>query len=721
MPLWVKGIRYWETSILFLLNTAGICDINPAGAAGAADAKFYIFTEGPMDRIAATTDDFGFAGNVFRFDGEDFGSIPLSFTYGGEEFRGIPEEFSPMVIEVREDLMSGRKTTVIAGRNDDGLEVVAHFNEYPDFPVCEWIFFLSYAGLEGNVAAASVDFSQKSKILENVKVGDRLIKGSSPVLYHGNGDTCNDEGYEMWKDPVDRELVYSPSFGVSCCGALPYFRLIFKDCCVNMAVGWTGGWEAGFKPEKGGVRVYAKQKNFRTYLKPGETVRTPRLTLMCSKGDEARSRNMWRRWMFKHIVPDMGGKPIKPLLCLHTWMIDGKEEFTGCTEQNQLAAIDEYIRKGMKPDVWWIDAGWYPCDGHWVVTGNWWPNPENFPNGLGPVGKKCTENDIALLLWFEPERVHVDTWLDKNKPEWIIREPDEGRMNVPSFNLLNLGNPECLDWVIETVNKIIKDGGVKIYRQDFNFAPANAWQSADGEDRAGMTENHHIIGYYKLWDRILDANPGILIDSCSSGGRRNDLETMRRSVALHYTDVGYGVHPVKQKQHRMMFEWIPYFRAHTYNWDDENGDYTPGASKPSDEYAYHCAMAPALTSMIEYYDNENRFEIGNRMTKLWRRAAEYMIGGDYYPLTECRKSNEDYYAMQFDRPDRGDGFVQVVRNTKAPEDEFILKPVLEKGAKYCFENGETGEKFTLSSKKAMEGISVKIPKRSGIIYFYTKI
>ncbi len=670
-----------------------------------------------MDRIAATKEDFSMNANVFRFDGKNFDGIPVSFTFDGRRIQGIPEEFTPAVTEVRADLTAGKKTTVISGKNAEGLEIVAHCNEYEDFPVCEWLFFFSNASdPEEGRGEPTV-----KRILEDIRVGDRVLPGTSPVLYHGNGDTCDDKGYEFWKDPVDRELVYAPFGGVSCLGAFPYYRLTFDECCVNIAVGWTGGWEAGFIPEEGGVRIYAKQKNFRAYLRPGETVRTPRLTLMCSVGDETRSMNLWRRWMFKHIVPKFEGKPIRPLHCLHTWMIDGKEEFTGCTEQNQLFAIDEYIRKGLTPDIWWIDAGWYPCDGHWVVTGNWWPNPENFPDGLAKVGQKCNENNIALLLWFELERVHEGTWLYENKPEWILHEEEGKRLNAPSFSLLNLGNRDCLEWAIDTIDKIIKESGVKVYRQDFNFAPANAWAAADGEDRAGMTENAHIVGYLALWDAILERNPGLIIDSCSSGGRRNDLETMRRAVSFHYTDVGYGVHPVKQKQHREMFEWIPYFRAHAQNWDDENGEYTPGAHRPVDEYAYHVAMAPALTSMIEYYDGEELFKVGIKMVDIWRRAAEYMIGGDYYPLTECRKSNGDYYAMQFDRPDLGSGFAQVVRNTRAEQDAFTLKLCLDEDCVYVFEDPETGKSFTSTGKDAAKGITVKIPKRSGIIYFYQKL
>ena len=177
-----------------------------------------------MDNIAATKDDFSLNENVFRFDGRDFSSVPISFTYNGTDFRGIPESFSPAVTEIRADLGAGKKTTVISGRSEDGLEVVAHFNEYENFPVCEWLFFFSNAGQvkhkpfggeEIQLSAIDADAAENTGILENIKVGDRVIKGTNPVLYHGNGDTCTDEGYEMTKDPVDRELVYAPLFGVT--------------------------------------------------------------------------------------------------------------------------------------------------------------------------------------------------------------------------------------------------------------------------------------------------------------------------------------------------------------------------------------------------------------------------------------------------------------------------------------------------------------------------
>ena len=72
------------------------------------------------------------------------------------------------------------------------------------------------------------------------------------------------------------------------------------------------------------------------------------------------------------------------------------------------------------------------------------------------------------------------------------------------------------------------------------------WIRNEAEDRIGAIENLHVQGYLKFWDELILRNPGLWIDSCASGGRRNDLETMRRAVPLHYTDMGYGEHQLSR-------------------------------------------------------------------------------------------------------------------------------------------------------------------------------
>ena len=150
-----------------------------------------------------------------------------------------------------------------------------------------------------------------------------------------------------------------------------------------------------------------------------------------------------------------------------------------------------------------------------------------------------------MLVWFEPERVAPHTWLSTHHPEWLWSPPGADKGFAQWSSLLNLGNPECRTWLTDHYCALIQDNGVKIYRQDFNFPPLAYWRENEPEDRQGINENLHVQGYLQFWDDLLARNPGLWIDSCASGGRRNDLETMRRSVPLHYTDYGYGIHPVK--------------------------------------------------------------------------------------------------------------------------------------------------------------------------------
>ena len=52
-------------------------------------------------------------------------------------------------------------------------------------------------------------------------------------------------------------------------------------------------------------------------LLPGETVRTPSITVMGWAGDQAHAVNLWRRWYRAHVMPRPGGKPARAVaLCV---------------------------------------------------------------------------------------------------------------------------------------------------------------------------------------------------------------------------------------------------------------------------------------------------------------------------------------------------------------------------------------------------------------------
>jgi alpha-galactosidase len=452
------------------------------------------------------------------------------------------------------------------------------------------------------------------------------------------------------------------------------------------------------------------------------------------EGSPARAVNLWRRWYREHVMPRPAGERLRPLLSVTG--TDEGEEFTGATQDNQLDYQRRFVAQGVEYDVWWLDAGWYPCrerDGtrRWTITGTWKADPERFPDGLAPVGEGAAALGGELLLWFEPERVVMGTELEEQHPDWVLRHPDanryeEGQSPPVRSGLLDLSNPGCRSWLTDLVSGLITEYHVGIYRQDFNFPPLEFWRHHDADDRQGVTENLHVQGYLAFWDSLLERHPHLLIDSCASGGRRNDLETMRRSVPLHYTDYGYGEHATKLDFHHTMFEWLPYFRETTQSWDIAASRESGLHATDNDSFAFHCGFAPMLTPAYDVKNPPGDLSTIHQMIGIWRRAGELLVDGDYYALTPPGRNDTDWVAWQFHRPPdlagraAPDGFVQAIRLAQCEQPTLkVVLQGLQPDASYLLENAETGERREVKGASlAQDGLVFDTPQRSGSIWFY---
>jgi alpha-galactosidase len=640
--------------------------------------------------------------------------LPCSFLYGGKQISGLPEAWQPVTTTRTVD--ANLIETVHEGTDPEtGLRVRVEVLRYRDFPVVEWVVWLTNTG------------SAPTPLLRDLRALDASFPGQAPVLHHCNGDFYSEEGYRPEETPLPEgaELTFAPNGGRPCDGAFPYFRLQFAGGGLTLAVGWPAQWSATFRGLADGVVVQAGQQLTNLRLRPGECIRTPRMTVMSWTGDTTRAVNLWRRWYLAHVLPRPDGQPLQPALALAA--TDTGEEFTAATEENQLQYMERFTRQGFDYDVWWIDAGWYPCrdehgDRRWPRTGTWEPDPERFPDGFAPIAARAKEHGARLLVWFEPERVTKDSQLWREHPDWLLRSaPTAGGEDQNA--LLNLGNPECRQWLTDHVCALIQSSGLGVYRQDFNFPPLAYWRDNDAEDRQGMNENLHVQGYLRYWDDLLARNPGLWIDSCSSGGRRNDLETMRRAVPLHYTDYGYGLHPVKLSFHHTLFQWIPYFKEATLSWDQNPPDYDGRFDRVIDSFSFHCGLAAMLFATIDIRRDDYDFALGREMIALWRRAAPLLLHGDYYPLTPFSRSGEQWVAWQFDRPESGEGFLQGIRLAACTEEVFTAHPKgLNPEAEYLLENPETGERRRLSGAALLgEGLPLSLSARSGAIWFYKRV
>jgi alpha-galactosidase len=448
----------------------------------------------------------------------------------------------------------------------------------------------------------------------------------------------------MRSDISFNKLVFNANGGRSE-SFLPYFNIHGSNFSAAAAVGWTGQWYSSLKSAGNGVRFTAKQEFFKAPLLPGEEIRSPLVTLCFYEGNNPLAGfNQFRKFEKDCVYPESIG-------VMNGYVIANEFSRKTCDELiEEVNSIDEEIIDGT--DYFWMDAGWYEYNEGWYDgVGNWTPDRSRFPDGLKPLSDAMAARDKKFLLWYEPERVRENTVLYNEgirHEGWIVQIGD---------NLLwNLGNDEACRYLSEYIAASLRENGVSMYRQDFNFCPLEYWNKADKEfcgKRKGITENHYVSNLYAYLDYLMDAVDGLVIDNCASGGKRLDIEMTRRSLPLWRSDYNCGnedgtvkedVLEATQSMTYGLSCWLVYSGTNRYF----HSEYASRSAILTDQSVY----MPAPSEYNAYAD-----------------ISRYMTG-NYFPLTYGGTNRSRFLAMQFGSGD--EGAAVIYKREKVKENSYTL-------------------------------------------------
>ena len=617
---------------------------------------------------------------------------PFAFVYGGEQIRPVIAKWAATSEEKAEGARLIR--TVVYTDPSTGLRVTVVYTIWKDYPAVEWVVRFKNTGRVATPIIAEVQACAAT-------FPEFAGSDTEPImLYRARGSAAQRSDFGPINESIARtaEVRFGPAAGRSSdTSALPFFNIASPGHGIAGAIGWSGRWEAivgrtGPTPRALGLTAGMTETRFK--LLPGEEVRTPSVALLFWKGaDRMSGHNLFRRFVLAHHMPLAGGKPV-PLPIAHGVGFGGPfpcNEYVCATESYAIGMIERLRQFGIEPDACWIDAGWYEnaTNQWWSGVGTWTVNKKNFPRGLKPVTAAARKYGQGFVVWFEPERVYEGTWLDREHKDWLTSLP--GNPN----RLLDLGNPKALAWLTDHVAKFIRDEGVTIYRQDFNFDPAPYWKAMDAPDRVGVAEMKHIEGLYAFWDALLARNPGLLIDNCASGGRRIDLETTSRSIPLWRTDYQY-------------YEPNGY-QCHTYGLHFFLPASGTGNGDPRKYWFRSAAVGGAVVMGWELGAGFNLRAAIEDVAE-FRSMRDYFYG-DYYPLTEYATGDDAWAAFQWDRPEERDGIVAAFRRPMAPQASIVVRlGGLEAEGDYEVSYEDYGVAVVKSGRELAEGLTLKIPE-----------
>lgn len=284
--------------------------------------------------------------------------------------------------------------------------------------------------------------------------------------------------------------------------------------------------------------------------------------------------------------------------------------------------------------------------------------------------------------------------------------------------LLNMGNPDAWKWLVDHIDGLITENRIDLYRQDFNIDPLTFWRANDAPDRQGITEIKHVTGYLAYWDELRRRHPNMLIDSCASGGRRNDLETMRRAVPLWRSD--YAFEPIgHQCMTYGISQWLPYHGTGTVM--SAAAPYYGGGATKIEPYAFWSNTAPSLGSGIDIRERGLDYDLIRKLITQWRTLNEYYFA-DFYPLTPYSQADDAWIAWQFNRPEKGDAAVQVFRRPKASAGSANLKLFgLDAKRRYVIADADGRKVGEFSGRDLMEiGLPVRIAEAPGAAVIFIR-
>jgi alpha-galactosidase len=556
-------------------------------------------------------------------------TLPASFVYGGQPsaalLKGWTRTDKPAV-----ETKTSRVHEISWRAPNEELVATWRVEAFKDRPAAEFRWIFENAGQKPAKPLTDV-FA-----LDLTAVGAaraRLVRSSGGLT----GPFTNGEpaAFLVSESDLKSPITLSAAGGRSSNKDLPFF-ILHDDASqtgVYVGIGWSGQWQADFRPTGSGsaIRITAGMPGMNLALPAGAKIVSPNILLGSYRGDSAAGGNALRRTVYDRYVALLNGKkPLPPVSWNHWFTFENNISESMLKKQMDAAA-------GLGLEYFCIDSGWF-IGGFPTGVGNWTLDRAKFPNGLGPVGKYAGEKGMKLGLWFEIGRADLGTRLQREHPEWVVG------------NQVKLEIPEARQWLFEMMCGFIDEGNVRWIRYDYNFDPLGEWDRRDKPDTRGLTQIRYLEGEYELFDRLRQRYPDLLIESCASGGRRIDLETIRRAHTFWKSDET-GNLIAARSQETGASRFLPGVLLNTN---------LPASCKPT-RFELHSLFAGPLGFASDWtkVDAEAKARIRTEIAAY--KKVRHLLDKDYYPLFPQTFELSQWVGWEFNDPTSGESLVVVLR------------------------------------------------------------
>ena len=286
------------------------------------------------------------------------------------------------------------------------------------------------------------------------------------------------------------------------------FSLVYSgDYAMEAEVDYQGNTRvlAGLNPEA-----------FSWHLEPGETFCTPEVVMVYSPDGIGGMSRAFHRLFAGNLIRGEWKTRKRPLL-INTW----EAAFFDFNTDKLLDFAAEAAHLGVELLV--LDDGWFGVrDDDTTSLGDWWVNDKKLAGGLPHLVEEVNRLGLKFGIWFEPENISLDSDLYRAHPEWALHIP--GRVSCVGRHsyVLDMSRADVRDYLFEQMSAVLSSCNIEYVKWDFNRNLTETWSALLPTNRQKELRHRWMLGTYELLERLHQAFPHILLESCSGGGGRFD-------------------------------------------------------------------------------------------------------------------------------------------------------------------------------------------------------
>jgi alpha-galactosidase len=438
-------------------------------------------------------------------------------------------------------------------------------------------------------------------------------------------------------------------------------------------------------------------------LNPGETFTTPRMVIGFSPdGIQGASQRM-HEYVRQDVLPKNFRNKSRPVI-YNSWFATT----FNVHEQQQVELAKLASQIGVELFV--VDDGWFKGrkDDH-AGLGDWSPDPNKFPNGLGPMIKQINDLGMDFGIWVEPEMVNPDSDLYRTHPDWVFNYPTRTRHEQRNQLMLNLARQDVYDYLLDAMTKLLSQNNIKFIKWDRNRGLSEpGWPDAPPEQQRAV-RILYMQNLYKLIDSLRARFPEVMFEDCSGGGGRADLGMLQRMDQIWPSD---NTNPTDRLFIQSGF--LRMFPPNTMvDWvTDDNWHHAAVSMK----YRFAVSMAGVLGvgGDITKWSEDDR-DTAKKMIALYKEIRPIIQQGTVYQL--MLPTTSDRVALEYLSPDREQGIVllytmrdPLAGSTDAEQLTRVLRfEGLDPNASYSIRNASEDGSQQVASGRTLMNVGMPWP------------